>query len=336
MKKYISLFITLIVLSLVLSVSTSAVTVEKTVTFSEDYKNLYFNGSTYIRVDTDMLYYISYDQSITDDYTKSFGAYYVECPPLPVNYENYYTIKLTDEQHKEIEMIEIDDVSQTENIFIVTIYFLDGSEFYIGFLREDLLEEYNELVNGNSPKYTIDFMWPDGNEATIEKEKFFIGKKTKIDIWDYDEEFYVYAKSEKCGFDAEIGVLHSKDGKYYFFDYNDLGIKSDEELTNIGNYEIEAVELTDKEMLENIQAGEEKYYEDDYGYIYNDELTERVSKIFYTILFAVFPAIIFIVSLILAIKSKKALYKKLLFATCGISIAEIITFIYIAFTLFNN
>ena len=100
--------------------------------------------------------------------------------------------------------------------------------------------------------------------------------------------------------------------------------------------EIEVVRLTDEKLLGEIKICEEKYYDYEYGYLENDKFTDTVSKIFFIIVFAIAPAVVFVVSLILAIKSKKSLYKKLLFATCGISVAEIVTFIYIAFTLFNT
>ena len=100
--------------------------------------------------------------------------------------------------------------------------------------------------------------------------------------------------------------------------------------------EIEVVRLTDEKLLGEIKICEEKYYDYEYGYLENDKFTDTVSKIFFIIIFAIAPAIVCVVTFILALKSKKALYKKLLFATCAISVAEIITFIYIAFTLFNT
>ena len=72
------------------------------------------------------------------------------------------------------------------------------------------------------------------------------------------------------------------------------------------------------------------------GYLFNDELTETVAKIFFTLIFAILPLAIAVTSLILAIKSKKGLYKKLLLVTSGLSLASVATFIYIAFTLFNK
>ncbi len=330
MKKFISIFIILIVLSLVLCASASAAT-ERIVTISEDYNELYFNGSTYIRRDTSML---SYDNSFKYN-SDEYGSYYTDCP-MPVNYNGQYTIKLTDKQHKEIDMVEIFDVNTKETIFTVIIYFKDGSELHIDFLREDLVEEYDKITNGNVDKFTIDFMWPDGNAILLDKEDFYIGNKTTIDQYECEEEFPVSADSVKGGFDAEIGSIYVKNDNYFFYSYIDAGFKSLDDFIENSDSKIKVIKLTDEDIINEIEIGIEKYYEDDYGYLYNDELTEFVSKIFFIIVFAIVPAVVFVASLILAVKSKKSLYKRLLFATGGISLAVIVTFVYIAFTLFNT
>lgn len=343
MKKYISVFIMLIALSFALCVPASAST-EKVVTLSEDYKELYFLGSTYVRVDTSMLDFMDYEQYIIDSYEENVdNEEYVEesiagvySYTASINYDNFYTIKLTDKQHEEVKMVEVYNSNHDETLFFITIYFYDGSELNIDFIREDLVDEYNKLINGETDNYTIDFVWPDDNKISVDNEKFYIGNKTKIDAWEYDGEYYVYADSSIDSFNAEIGLIFSKDKTYYLYSFIDSDIKSTDEFWEFGDTEIEVIELTDKELIEKIKIGEEKYLEDDYGYLYNDELTEAVSKIFFVLVFALVPAVVFVASLILAIKSKKALYKKLLFATCGISVAVIVTFIYIAFTLFNT
>ena len=321
MKKYISVSIILIVLSIALCVPALASTsTERIVTLSDDYMELYYNGMTYVRADASMLHYDIYSDE-TDKY-EEYGSYYAECP-YPSNYNGHYTIKLSDKQHSEINLVEIIDVNDAETIFYIIIHFKDGSELHIDFLGEKFIDEYRRITSGNTDKFVIDFMWPEGNKVTIDKEKLFIGNKTVIDTWEYEEEFSVFANSPTGGFEAQLGYVFSINDEYYFY-YNN------------SENETEAIKLTDEETLKSIKAGVEKYYNDDYGYLYNDELTETVSKIFFIIVFAIAPAVVCIVTFILALKSKKALYKKLLFATCGISVAEIITFIYIAFTLFNN
>lgn len=334
MKKYFTLFITILILSFTLFVSAFAID-KSVITFSDDYKNMYLDGTAYVRTDTSMLSYNLYDLSI-DDYDKQ-PSYYSDCP-APINYDAYYNIKLTENQLNEIIDIEITEVSEEQAIFIIIIYFTDGSELHIDFLREDFIDEYNKIVTGNTDTYSIYFMWPDGNWLTVDKEKLCIGDKTKIGAWDYVEEFPIYAKSTNGGLKSQVGAIYSINENYYYFSYIDSNIKSsDDYMYSFGDDdEIEVVRLTDEKLLGEIKICEEKYYDYEYGYLENDKFTDTVSKIFFIIIFAIAPAIVCVVTFILALKSKKALYKKLLFATCAISVAEIITFIYIAFTLFNT
>lgn len=332
MKKYISVSIILIVLSIALCVPALAST-ERIVTLSDDYMELYYNGMTYVRADASMLHYDIYSDE-TDKY-EEYGSYYAECP-YPSNYNGLYTIKLSDKQHSEINLVEIIDVNDAETIFYIIIHFNDGSELHIDFLAEKFIDEYRRITSGNTDKFVIDFMWPEGNIAILNKENYYIGNEVTIDAYEYDEEFPVYASSTKGGFEAEVGYIYAVSGRYYFYSFIDAGIKNGDEFYEILENKMKVIELTDKDTISRIEVGVDKYYNDDYGYLYNDELTETVSKIFFIIVFAIAPAVVCIVTLILALKSKKALYKKLLFATCGISILEIVTFIYIAFTLFNN
>lgn len=318
MKKSISLLIAVLVISFSLCIPSFA-SDKNIITLSEDYKNLYFDGFTYLRADASMIFYDMYDDGSDDVH---YGSYYANCP-VPTDYNGHYSIKLSENQSIEIESVVISDVSYKETIFLITIYFNDGSELQIDFLREDLIDEYNRITSGNTDTYIIDFMWPEGNEISVDREKLYIGNKIKMSSWEYEEEFSVYANSPTGGFKAELGMIFSINDEYYFHYYN-------------SNDEIDAIKLTDEEILNAIETGVEKYYNDDYGYIYNYKLTEVISKIFFIFIFAFVPAIVFIVSIIYAVKSKKVLYKKLLFATSGISVAGIITFIYIAFTLFNT
>ena len=332
MKKYISLFIILIVLSLTLCLPALAST-ERIITISEDYMELYYNGTTYVRTDTSMLHYDIYSDGM-EKYDE-FGSYYYACPP-PSNHNELYTIKLTDKQHSEINLVEITDVNDAETIFLIIIHFKDGSELHIDFLSEKFIDEYRRITSGNADKFVIDFMWPYGNVAILDKEKYYIGNEVIIDAYEYDEEFPVYANSEAGGFESEVGYIYAVSENYYFYSFIDSEIKNADEYIENMNEKIQVIELTDKDTISQIEIGINKYYNDEYGYLYNDELTETISKIFFILIFAIMPAVICVVTFILALKSKKALYKKLLFATCGISILEIVTFIYIAFTLFNK
>ena len=82
--------------------------------------------------------------------------------------------------------------------------------------------------------------------------------------------------------------------------------------------------MTDPALLQQIEEARAKYYEDDYGIFFNDDFTDIVSKVFITLLFAIVPFAILVLTLILGIKAK-GIYKKLYFTTCILAAAELIT-----------
>lgn len=344
MKKYLILFISVIFLTLSLCIPSFA-TNKRVITLSEDYKYMYYKGATYTRADTSMLSFTDRDQDEFEKYENEIeyseeNSDIVYSYTAPVNYESYYEsyyiTRLTEEQHKEIKMVEITNVNHDETLFFVTVYFKDGSELYIDFIREDLIDEYNKLINGNADEYYIDFSWPEGNIISVNKDELFSGKETKISSCDVAYDYLVYADSATGSFDAEIGMILTVEDSYYFCSFIDSDIKSSNDFWELDDEKIKVTKLEDESIIEKIKLGEEKREEDSLGYLYNDELKESVAKIFFILVFAIIPAVICIVSFILALKSQKSLYKKLLLTTSGISLAEIITFIYIAFTLFNK
>ncbi len=344
MKKYLVLFISVIILSLSLCIPSFASNI-RVITLSDDYKYMYYNGATYTRADTTMLSFTNLDTYMTSSEENYSEETYAsdEVKEIPVNtvtefvdYGSYYTVKLTDTQREEVKTVEITNSSYDETLFFVTVYFKDGSELYIDFIREDLIDEYNKLINGNADEYYIDFSWPEGNIISINKDALFSGKETKISSWAVAYDYLVFADSATGSFDAEIGMILTVEDSYYFCSFIDSDIKSSLYFWELGDEKVKVIKLDDETIIEKIKLGEERRQEDEFGYLYNDELTEFVSKIFFIIVFAIVPAIVLVGSLILAIKSKKGLYKKLLLATSGLSLALLATFIYIAFTLFNK
>lgn len=334
MKKYFALIITVIILSLSLCVTTFA-TQKKTIKLSDDYKEMYFGGNTYTRVDASMLRYVDEAEAIVDYYTDD--KYYDDALTVTAGEDPYYTTILTEEQHKEVKMVEILSTNHNETIFLIRIDFYDGAELFIDFIREDMIDEYNKVRNGDTDEYYIDFRYPEKNTVSLKKEIFFAGDRTKIDFWEYEYEFNVYADSPSGSFDVEIGILFKIGTDYYFCSYIESGTSSwDEWYEYSSDNKVDAIKITDEEALESIKIAEEMYLEDEFGYLFNDELTETVAKIFFTLIFAILPLAIAVTSLILAIKSKKGLYKKLLLVTSGLSLASVATFIYIAFTLFKS
>lgn len=336
MKKYLALIITVVIISLSLCVPAFAVEKEY-FTLSEDYKLMYLGGETYTRVDASMLTYTYVDCVLEDGYEEEFEEdyEYIIDSAAPVNYNSLFEAKLTPEQQAEVEAVEITDVNSTQTLFFICISFNDGSELYINFIREDMIDEYQRVVNGETKEYYIDFRWPEDNQVTAKKEKLTTGKKELIDFVECDMDFPVYASSTKGGFNAEVGAIIVFGEKYYYYSFINSSIKTLDELWMYNDLQLEAYLITDEAFIAELEQAKQAYYGDDYGFLYDDELTQAVAKIFFILAFALAPLGIAITTLVFAIKVKKGLYKKLLFTTSALSLASVGMFIWVAFMLFK-
>lgn len=336
MKKYFAIIITSIILSLSLLMPSLAAD-KKVIRLSEDYKELYFSDYTYTRVDASMLRFNQSASEVVDTYDKAVDDVYIyDAETVSADYNSIYKFKLTEAQHKEIKSVGIINTNHDETLFFVQIVFFDGSVLYIDFIREDLVDEYLKVINGETKEYYVDFRWPDDNIITADRDKFYIGKEKLVSFWDCTLDVTVYADSTTGSFDSEVGTILKFDEKYYFYSFVNSSIKSTDELWEYDDLKIEVIELSDEELVAQLKEGEQKYLDDDYGYLFDDELQETVARIFFVITFALIPLAIFALTLILGIKAKKGVYKKLLLITSGLSLASIGTFIYIAFVLFNK
>jgi hypothetical protein len=317
MKKILSILVVALVLLSCFSFSAFAIeeieldegenlafTPYDTVTFSNDYKEMQIGVYSYTRFNTDRLNICHY---------------------LEINNK----IILTDNQEKEIGSINLESGEYGE---IITAYlnFNDGSTITANFLMNDYIKEYERMQTADSADLHIIFnsYW-DLNEEEITVSgtpSRFKGEKTEIvinsdDFW-VIESFPVYIKSLEYNFFVEEGYLINLDDEYYYIDYADFAL--DYYDFDYYDYKGSAYKITDLALIQEIEEAIDKYYADDYGIFFNDNFTQVVSKIFITLVFAVIPFAIFVLTLIFVIRSKTK-YKKLYLTTCILSAAELIT-----------
>ena len=331
MKKLISVFALILVFSLIF-VTPCLATELDTVTFSEDFKSLTLNGVGYSCIDTELLdTEIYYENGL---YTYTYTTHSDKTPP-PITTHSNISVSLSDAQSKVVKRVEV-EMSDTQTILFAYIYYKDGSTLTVSYIRNDLKEEYNKLIKGDCEKFTVDFVWPEGNTISYDRNGFLNGRETTLsNVYDYMvHDVNVYTQDKTIC--INVGLILADSGKYYFLNFIDSGISSNDYLWEYDSSEsFYVTEITDPALIEQLKIGEQKYFEDDLGYIYNDELSESISKVFFVAAFAVAPLAILIVSLVLSFKAKKKLYKKLLLAISGLCAAEVATVIYIAYTLFT-
>ncbi len=339
MKKSILMLVLVLAFSFAFSVSSFAY--DTTVTLSEDYSTLYLNGKTYSKANTEAV-----DLEVYADgqaYTADIGV--EENVDFNVNYREKLSLELTDTQKAELTKAYVTTLGEAKLFADVELYFKDGTTIWHSYVRDDVKDDFNKIKNGDTDEYVINFdTYSDngGISKKVSKEKLLTGDMGKVYYFD-SEEFDVVINSEKYGYSVIMGCIFidvdytNNENSYYYFDFSETGIITSYDLYEFDNITtITAHKITDEETIAIIEEGLDEYYNSDFGYLYNDDFTEPVAKIFFIVVFAIFPLAVAVTTLVLALKSKKSLYKKLLFTTSGLSLATLAVFVYIAFTLFNK
>ena len=301
MKKLLSIVITTILLFSCWGLMAFAN--PSSATLSDDYQKLYIGENTYSRFRPSMVEINYFDSNI----------------PVELNASQQETIDKVSLQANE------------GNIFIyVQIYFKDGAILSVEFLRDDYADKYNEISAGETDTYTIDFEYPEGNLVTADKSALFGERVTltreKLEWCSY---YPIFIQSSDKALTSYKGSLIVIEEDYYYVDYDDIEI---EDRYYFDPYEYETLpahQILDDKLIADIQEAEEAFYSDDFGFLLDDDLSKSISAVFLVIVFAIIPFAIFVVFLILAIRSK-TVYKKMFRFIYILSAAELVVFAIVA------
>lgn len=226
--------------------------------------------------------------------------------------EFQYALSMSDELEQKTQDVEL-CISPDLAVVYSTYNFGDGTSLNATYLKYSLVSEYDRLVSNEWQYGEIEFEYPRDNQLTINQEKLY-GKQINLftkEIGDTNyHEFRVYATTNSCDLKVEKGMLITTEDKYYFIDYEKANL-GDFDYFNMADYsEILAFEITDENLCDKIDECIEAFYDDDFGFFDDDGFTNAVSKVMLTIMFIIFPLAVFVLFLILAIRSK-GYYKKL-------------------------
>lgn len=308
MKKTISIIIITILLFSCLGLPVFA---ETPATISDDYQTLSMDGRSYSRVNTSMLevdYYETLDEQI----------------------------ELSQAQQETVKEIRLEANAYRRNIVSAHITFYDGATLSVSFLQNDYLEKYNQIVSGQVQEYIIDFEWPEGNTVKAKKADILGNSVTLTDSdLEWCNYFYVTAQSDDGTLAAITGALIIVDNAYYYVDFAESSIEDGYSFNPYDHPELSAHEITNADLLSNIMDAEEKYYDDDLGFLYDNDLSETISAVFMILIFAIVPFVTFILFLILSIRSK-TVYKKLFRTIYILSAAELVVFTIVAAFIIMN
>ena len=289
--------------------------------FSDDFSKLYVDEDPFSRADLSML--------LTD-----FGYTVITTRERDLSSKGTAYLELTDAQIKDIAKIYIETNLET-TMYRIELYYGDGSSLTVYFLKDSLLEDYQEIISGNADKYLIDFLWPDGNIVTATKSEMAgeVVNLTEKEIYDSTYEFfYVDASNKSLSLRTYAGIVCLMDETYYYIDYKENNIEEADFLYGEdpdSDVTLKVHKITDEALNAKFATALESYYKDDYGIFYDDDTSEVISAVFLIIVFAVLPFVVFVIFLVKAIRGKGA-YKKIYGTVSAICIAEIIVFIILA------
>ena len=171
--------------------------------FSEDLQKFYVNDEPFSRVDVSML---------TNDFSYKVNV---------VNYKSPWTKYIAYIDFDNLPQENIKDIAihtnDAQNIYLVEMYYNDGSILLVHFLQDSYLEDYNNVVNGKAGQYLIDFVYPDGNIVKTTREAL-LGKKTTINkkelTYTYDFN-YVDNANNDLSISIRTGAIFVLSGKNY-------------------------------------------------------------------------------------------------------------------------
>lgn len=257
-----------------------------TIEISEDYKTVTWQGVTYCRFNSNV---------IELDYEGEGGE-----------------AELTAQQLEDFSRVHVESMNR-QTVLNLEIHFRDSSILIASYLREDMIKVYENLQAGNAEKYRVDFSWPEGNTVNADRQGLYGTSITLTeDILDWCNFYDVYAVDRDESIAVIVGALLTHEEKFYYVDYSQCGFSSYPYHTYLYEaQELPGWEITDEALLQKLNTAQDAYYNDDMGFLFNDALTQSISKIFLVVIFCVIPGIVLILFAILAIRAKQAIYRKL-------------------------
>ena len=290
-------------------------------TFSDRYEKFYAEGEQYTRIkasviETDLNYNWIVEEEYVSEYYLGVGIY----------------IQLTNQQKQEIKTVKL-KTNKDRTLIEATFTYFDDAQMTVMYLKDAYLDEYNKVVTGQTETLTIEFVYPSYNNVEAQRQQL-VGEMTTFTnsrLIDLEDDYDVVAKNSDGSMSVVVGKLLVIADEYYYLNYKEAGFGEDDwysgSIGEIANKPLH--KITDTQLIAAIDGAMEEYYNDDYGVLYDDDVTESISIGFFVFVFAVVPLAILVFFLIKAIRGKD-IYKKLYFAVVAVCLAEIVVFAVLA------
>lgn len=323
MKKLLALILALFCISSVTAYATAPVVAETT-------------KDRITEISQDVVYTVVLEDELNGLFVN--GEYYTLFNANNIETDGFndfqFATSMSDELKERLQDVEL-YITTDLSVVSATYDFKDGTSLSAKYLKHSFVREFDRLVSDDWQIGEIEFEYPYDNQLFIKQEKLY-GKQVNLftnEIGDTNyHEFRVYATTDKCELKAEKGMLITSEDKYYFIDYEKANL-GDFDYFNMADYsEILAFEITDENLCNKIEECVDDFYDDDYGFLDDDNFTESVSNVLLTIVFLILPLAAFVLFLILAIRSK-GYYKKLFRIIYISAVLIVIMFVVLAIIL---
>ncbi|MBR2634716.1 MAG: hypothetical protein IKD31_03950 [Clostridia bacterium] len=274
----------------------------ETVSFSEDFKTLYVGKDH------------SYSRFDASDLDLQFYTYDMK-------------VALSETQKQSVKSVQI-EIHESERILRAHLVYRDGSTVIVSFLRDDCFEFYLSYLEGTNPLFCIDFRYPSENVVEAKRDQLLGEKKILNSAFlSTCEQFPVYACNEDGSLRFRSGVLLIGDNVSQGSYFVDLRGKDLSEGFYPQLFEnLEAYRITDEALLAELEEAQRAYYDEDFGFFFDDEFTSLVSNVSLILMFGLIPLAILIVFFIAMLRSKVKAYRKIYTAIALISVSELIVF----------
>lgn len=303
MKKFLTTILFAVLLFSCLGLTALA---NVTATLSEDYQTLTLGEKTYTRVNATIIQTEYYE-------------------------EDYTPVVLSAAQQGMIQSISL---QSNENKILMTadIIFTDGATLNISYLQIDYLADYQMAVEEQAENYIIDFIHPEENEVIASSLDLHINDVMLSQTeWEDGDYYDVYIKSKDNKLCIRTGILFSINEEFFYVSFSENEISNYVELSMRLN--VKSHKITNENLISKLGNAETTYYAQDLGVLFSDDLSEKIASVFLIIVFGGIPFALFVLFLILAIRSK-TFYKKLFRVIYGLSASVlIISFIVAALIL---
>ena len=298
MKRIISVIFLIAVLCLGFAVNAYAT--DEILTISEDYQTVQLGDTTFTRTNTNSVVF--------------YGTY--ELPIKPT---------LTPKQAQELGDCTF-YMDESSNLLEAEFYYRDGSCLTVGYVTEELKQTIDEVSSNNDLELMVDFEWPYENSvSTTVNDLMGAPKVLSGETLAWSEHFNVYLCLKQDTQFIRRGYVLEEGGRFYYVDIQENGLDclpywSPSEYDSVNAYVI-----TDPELLSQLEdAIDARNTVND---VFTDSsFTNSLSTVLMSLLFGLFPAAIFVLTLILSIRSK-GYYRLIWGITASFAAAVLLTYI---------